>query len=788
MFRNYFKIAVRNLSRNKGFSLINISGLAIGMAAALLIGLWVQNELSIDRTYPRTDRLYMLYNRAILNGAPWVWNQTPKSIAPVLGKDYPAVEDAARYRETRFLTTVGETRLNSDGAFADSGFIQMFGFPLLEGDPAHALTGVYNIVLTEQMAKKLFGNQDPMGRTVRIDSNAVFTVSGILKDLPATTSFQFDYLVPWLYMTHLGWNDEQNWGNNSIDTYVLLRPGTTEQAFDAQVADVTRAHSKEAVQVFGQPVSRLHLYGTVKDGQLVADKLVTVRLFTAIGIFILLIACINFMNLSTARSERRAREVGVRKVVGAVRRSLVAQFIGESTLIAALAFIIALFLTQINLSAFSQLVGKQLTIDYGSAAFWLFGIGFVFFTGLLAGSYPAFYLSSFRPVAVLKGSFREAHAALNPRKILVVLQFSFAIILIICTIIVQRQIRYGINRDAGYNRDQLVMVATDGEAASHFEAIKQELLSSGAAVAVTHSPASITRHWSDASGYYWPGSTKADLDVDFLSFATKSDFVKTLGITLFQGRDIDIDQYKSDSTAVLMNESAVRIMRMRNPIGQLVAQGDGQPYHIVGVIKDFILESPFTKQIAPMMIFGPKWVDFNVAHIRLNPANSTAANLALAQKVFRKYNPSYPFEYSFVDEAYAKKFKDEQQTDKLSALFAALTVFISCLGLFALASYTAENRIREIGVRKVLGASVISITTLLTREFIQLVLIAFLIAAPVAWLVMNKWLLNYSYRIRIGWDVFALSGVLAVAIAAATVSYQSIRAAVANPVKSLRTD
>ena len=407
---------------------------------------------------------------------------------------------------------------------------------------------------------------------------------------------------------------------------------------------------------------------------------------------------------------------------------------------------------------------------------------------MLAGSYPAFYLSSFRPVAVLKGSFREAHAALNPRKILVVLQFSFAIILIICTIIVQRQIRYGINRDAGYNRDQLVMVATDGEAASHFEAIKQELLSSGAAVAVTHSPASITRHWSDASGYYWPGSTKADLDVDFLSFATKSDFVKTLGITLFQGRDIDIDQYKSDSTAVLMNESAVRIMRMRNPIGQLVAQGDGQPYHIVGVIKDFILESPFTKQIAPMMIFGPKWVDFNVAHIRLNPANSTAANLALAQKVFRKYNPSYPFEYSFVDEAYAKKFKDEQQTDKLSALFAALTVFISCLGLFALASYTAENRIREIGVRKVLGASVISITTLLTREFIQLVLIAFLIAAPVAWLVMNKWLLNYSYRIRIGWDVFALSGVLAVAIAAATVSYQSIRAAVANPVKSLRTD
>lgn len=494
------------------------------------------------------------------------------------------------------------------------------------------------------------------------------------------------------------------------------------------------------------------------------------------------------MNLSTARSEKRAREVGIRKVVGAYRKSLIAQFIGESILIATIAFVIAIFLARISLAAFTQLVGEDLAIDFQSPYFWLFSVGFVLFTGLLAGSYPAFYLSSFRPVKVLKRAFTQAGALITVRKTLVVLQFSFAILLIICTLIIQQQIRFGMNRDAGYNRDQLVMVPTSGEAASHYDAIKRELLESGASVAVTQTPGPITRHWSDASGYRWPGSTKADEDLDFLTFATKSDFVKTMGITLLRGRDIDIDRYKSDSTALLLNESAARAMHLKSPLGQLVSQGNGHPFHVVGIFKDFILESPFTKQIAPMMIQGPYWADFNVAHIRLNPANGTAADLTLIEKIFHKYNPAYPFEYHFVDEAYGAKFKAEQQINKLSGLFAALTIFISCLGLFALAAYTAENRIREIGVRKILGASVAGITGLLAKDFIRLVLIAFLIAAPVAWVLMSKWLLNYGYRINIGWEVFALSGLLALVIAAITVSYQSIKAAIANPVKSLRSD
>jgi putative ABC transport system permease protein len=788
MLKNYFTIAFRNLTRKPGFSIINILGLAIGMTSALLIGIWVHNELSIDRGYPNANRLFLLYNRDTIDNELWAWNQTPKSIAPVLKKDYPVVEDAARYLEIRPLLTAGERQLYSHGALADSSFLQLFGFPLLRGDPARSLTGTYNIVLTEQMAQRLFGNGDPMGRIVRLDNNADFIVSGILRDLPASTSFHFDFLVPWQYLTHVGGNDEQNWGNNSIYTYVLTRPGVSEESLNAQIEQVTRRHSKETAKVFGVPMTRLHLYGTVKNGKLIAGQAVNVRLFSLIAGFILLIACINFMNLSTARSERRARGVGIRKVVGAARITLIIQFIGESTIISALAFIIAIFLTRISLPAFNQLVGDELTIDFRSPVFWLFSAAFTLFTGLLAGSYPAFYLSSFRPAKVLKGAFTQAAPLLTTRKTMVVFQFSFAIILIICTAIIHQQIRYGMDRDAGYTREQLIVVPTAGEAYVHYDAIRQDLLGSGAALAVTQSPGPITQHWSDATGYHWPGSTKTDENIDFLSYATKSDFVRTMGITLLQGRDIDIDRYKSDSTAMLLNESAARLMHIKRPLGQIVGQEGGHPYHVVGIIRDFILESPFTKQIAPMLIGGPYWTDFNVAHIRLNPANGIAADLAITEKIFRKYNPYYPFEYHFVDESYGEKFKAEQQIDKLSGLFAALTIFISCLGLFALATYTAENRIREIGIRKVLGASVTGITTLLTANFIALVLIAFLIAAPIAWLVMNKWLLNYGYRIGIGWDVFVLSGALALVIAIATVSYQAIKAALANPVKNLRTE
>jgi ABC-type antimicrobial peptide transport system permease subunit len=620
---------------------------------------------------------------------------------------------------------------------------------------------------------------------VRVDSNAIFTVTAVLKDLPPNTSFEFDYLLPWSFMTKLGW-DDQWWGNNSVSTFVLLKPGTTPDAFNAKVKDITISHSKETEKVFAYPVSRLHLYGKSENGQLVAGRVAMVRLFAIIAGFILLIACINFMNLSTARSEKRAKEVGIRKVVGAYRGSLVVQFIGESILLALLAFFIALLLVQISLSGFNMLVGKELHIDYSSPYFWLFSVTFVLFTGLIAGSYPAFYLSAFNPSKVLKGTFKNNTALVTPRKVLVVLQFSFAIILIICTLIIQRQIRYAQDRSAGYNRSNLVYTWTQGEVTRHYDAIKQQLLSSGAAVSVTRSSNPITRRWSDSWGFHWQGSTDEDLKLDFVRMGADADFVKTMGATLLQGRDINIHEYPYDTASVMLNESAVKAMRLKDPIGQIVSDGGGQSWHIVGVVKDFIFESPFEMKISPTMIQGPR--DFaQVIHLRLNPANSITTNVAKVEKIFKQYNPQYPFECIFTDESYALKFKEEQRTGQLAALFAGLTIFISCLGLFGLATYMAENRIKEIGVRKVLGASVAGITTLLAKDFIKLVLAAFIIAAPIAWFSMDKWLEGYGYRIDIGWGVFALSGGLAVLIAILTVSYQSIRAAVANPVKSLRS-
>lgn len=786
MIKSYIKVAFRNLRRNKTFATINILGLAVGMASAILILLWVQNELSYDRFYTKSDRLYVMYNRDKFDGAMHAWNTTPKILGTTLKKDYPEVEDVARYDNITFLLTVGDKHLNVRGGFADSGFLNLFSFPLKNGTVSQSLNGNNNIVITQKLAVKLFGKDDAMGKIIRVDSNANFTVTGVLEDLPNNTGFNFEYLLPWAYMKQLKW-DDQNWGNNSVRNYVLLKPNASQAAFDAKVKNITRSHSTETEEVFSYPVSRLHLYSKDENGKLVDGQIETVRLFTIIAAFILLIACINFMNLSTARSEKRAKEVGIRKVAGAYKSNLIAQFIGESIIISFIAFFIAIIMVQLSLQKFNQLTGKQLFVEYSNPVFWLVALLFVLFTGIIAGSYPAFYLSSFSPVKVLKGTFKKVNASVTPRKVLVVLQFMFAIILIIGTIIIEHQINYVQNRDAGYNRENLVYAFTQGDATKNYNLIKQELLSSGAAVSVTKSANPITQRWSDNWGFSWDGSTEADKKIDFVRLGSDADFIKTIGVQLKEGRDIDIYKYPTDSTAVLLNETSVKEMRLKNPIGVII-KGNDKDLHVIGVVKDFILESPFEKKINPMMIIGPAVDFFQVIHFKLNPANSTKDNLAKAEQIFKKYNPQYPFEYIFTDEAYAKKFKEQQRTGTLAALFAGLTIFISCLGLFGLAAYMAENRIKEIGVRKVLGASVASVTTLLSKDFLKLVLIAFLIASPVAWYAMNKWLQTYTYRISIEWWVFAGAGLLSMIIAFTTVSFQAIKAAVANPVKSLRTE
>lgn len=797
MFRNYLKVLFRNIFKSKVFSLINLTGLSIGMGTAILIFLWIGNELSIERFHEKADRIYVMYNRdKDPSGQAWAWDNTPKPLATTLKKDYPEVEDAVRFNNITFLLTAGEKKINKRGAFVDSGFLNMFSFPLLKGNAGTALSGPNNIVLTADFAKAFFGNEDPMGKTIRVDSVHNCTVTGVLKNLPNNTRFRFDYLLPWAYMQKLEW-DDTNWGNNSVKTYTLLKKDASQAGFDAKIKNITIDHTKgnadaSTTEVFTQPLNRYYLYAKSENAKLVAGQIETVRLFAVIAGLILLIACINFMNLSTARSEKRAKEVGIRKVAGAGRGMLMIQFLCESILLSGMAFIIALFLVQISLKSFNELVGKQLFLDYKDLAFWLYAAGFILFTGIIAGSYPAFYLSSFTPVKVLKGTFKKVNALIAPRKILVIIQFSFAILLIIATSIVVRQIKYGLNRETGYDKNNLIYAFTQGDIDKHYQAIKAELLNGGSVLSMTQSQNPITQRWSDSWGYKWEGSSKADEKIDFLRLGSDADFAKTIGVKILQGRDIDVYKYPTDSSAIVLNEAAVKAMNVKDPLGMNIRSvGDTSAnggWHVVGVMKDFVIESPFQQSINPLMMFGPGNGFSQVIHMKLDPAKDPKTNIDAIEKVFKKFNPDYPFDYVFADESYANKFKEAQRTGTLASLFAGLTIFISCLGLFGLATYMAESRIKEIGVRKVLGASVMGITALLSKDFLKLVVISFVIASPIAWYAMNKWLDEYSYRINVEWWVFVLAGLLSVFIAIITVSYQAISAARSNPVKSLRTE
>ena len=789
MLKNFFKIAYRNLIRNKGFSIINISGLAIGMASAMLILLWVQNELSFDNFYKNKDRLYQAWNKDKgSDGAIGSWSITPKILGPSLKKEYPEVEQATRVGwDEAILFTVGEKKINITGTMVDPDFLTMFQFPFIKGDMNTALNNPGNIVVTKKLAIKLFGNEEAMNKIVRLDNKYNFTVTGVMKDLPNNTQFDFEFLLPWSYMSTIH-QDDSSWDDNSTHNYVLLKPSASIASLNSKIKNIyiKNAGPGTTTQSFLYPVSRLHLHSNFENGIPTGGKIETVKVFILIAAFILLIACINFMNMSTARSEKRAKEVGIRKVVGAGKKSLIGQFLGESILIAFLAGILALIIVQLCLPAFNTLTKKELFIEYGNAYFWLAFIGFILFTGIIAGSYPAFFLSSFRPVAVLKGTFKKVNALVTPRKILVVLQFTFAIVMIVCTIIIEKQIRYAQEREVGYSKNNLVYTFLSGDMFKNYDLIKNDLINKGIATSVTKTSAPLTEGWS-SGGAGWQGKDP-NLKIEFNFYNADDAIVKTAGLKLVVGRDLDLKNYPTDSNAVILNETAVKVMGFKNPIGQIIDPGAwNTDWHVIGVVKDFILQSPY-EPIKPMVIQGAKANWFNLIHVKFSNKRTTSQNLAAMENVFKQYNPEYPFEYHFIDEQYAKKFSDEQTTGSLTAFFAGLTIFISCLGLFGLATYMAENRIKEIGVRKVLGASVQSIATLLSKDFIKLVIISIVIASPVAWWSMDKWLQGYNYHIKISWLIFIEAGLLAIFIALLTVSFQAIKAAVANPVKSLRTE
>ena len=787
MLKNYLKVAFRNLWKNKGFSFINIAGLAIGMASAILILLWMQNEISYDDFHAKKDRIYEVWNRATFSGALHCWNTTPKVLASAMQRDFPEVEHACRadWPKDR-LFSVGDKRLMIRGNAVDSIFLQVFSFPMIEGDMRTALNDGHSIVLTQKLAKSLFGDQDPMGKIIRIDDKDNYQVTGVLKDLPNNTRFDFQYLLPWAIMRRDG-NDDPNWGNNSTRTYVLLKTNTTLASIAPKMNVLkTRYESTEKHwEMFLYPINRWRLHSHFEGAEETGGRIVFVRLFGIVAGFILLIACINFMNLSTARSEKRAKEVGIRKVVGAPRGRLISQFIGESVLLSFLAAVLAIGIVLVSLPGFNELTLKHLYVPFGNVWFWVSGVLFILFTGLLAGSYPAFFLSSFQPVKVLKGTFKAANALVTPRKVLVVLQFTFAIVLIICTIIVKQQIDHARDRESGYDQGNLIFHSLTGSLEKNYMLVRQELLRSGVAVSVCKTSAPLTQNWSDTWGFQWEGKAPDD-KTDFLMFCADRDLVKTTRLQLVEGRDLDLDQYPTDSVGIILNESSVKAMHFKNPIGQIIMD-DSIRYHVVGVVRDFIIESPYSP-IRPFVVKGATNSWFNTIHIRLNNKNLVEDNLKKAQAIFKQYNPEYPFEYHFIDEDYSAKFDDEKRTGTLAGLFAALTVFISCLGLFGLATYMAENRVKEIGVRKVLGASITGIVTLLSKDFLKLVLVSFAVAAPIAWFAMYKWLQDYDYRVKIQWWVFALAAGLSVGIAVLTVSFQAIRAALANPARSLRSE
>ncbi|HQU54975.1 MAG TPA: ABC transporter permease, partial [Saprospiraceae bacterium] len=705
MLQSFLKIAWRNMIRSKGFSFINIMGLAIGMASSMLILMWIYSEVTYDNFHENRDRIYEAWNRANFSGKLQSWNTTPKILARTVEKDLPEVEQAARVDwNSNFLFSIGDKRITESGNIVDSNFLQIFTFPLLRGEPATVLKEHNSIVLTRSFSKTLFGEEDPMGQTVKIDNNQDFKVTGILDELPKNTRFNFKYLVPWSYKRALG-DDDNYWGNNSTRTYVMLRPNASIVTANEKMKVLKPKYDQEdsTWQMFLYPMAKWRLYSSFTDGKEDGGgRIAYVKWFGIIALFILLIACINFMNLSTARSERRAKEVGIRKVVGARKKGLIGQFIGESVLMAVIAGICALLLVSVSLPAFNRLTDKSLNIDFANPYFWILFLGFIAFTGMLAGSYPAFFLSSFQPLKALKGVMNKVNTLVTPRKVLVVLQFTFGIILMICTIIVRQQINYAQQRETGYNKNNLIYHHFTGDITKNYRIIKSELLSSGVASSVAVTSAPITQSWSDGWGQEWEGKDPND-KTDFFRYNEEEDLGETVGLTFVQGRDFDLSQYPTDSTAMIINESALKVMGFENPIGQLV-KDNGEEWHIVGVIKDFILTSPY-QPTQPMLIYGAKsW--FYTLLIKLNHDRSTAENLKMAEAIFKKYNPQYPFEYKFVDEEYAQKFDNEKRTGTLAGLFSALAILISCLGLFGLATYMAESRIKEIGIRKVLGASV----------------------------------------------------------------------------------
>jgi putative ABC transport system permease protein len=796
MIKNYLKIAWRSMRNNKVYSALNIVGLATGMAVALLIGLWVFNQCSYDRFLPNYQQAYAVkVNYTSPHDGTQTHNYVAIPLADVLRTTIPGIKYVAEADFVDFPShdfMVGDKKLLINGGTVAPDFLKIFQYPLVKGDINSILKDAFSIVIDESTAKSLFGNDDPINKTIRIDNQHDVKVTGVMKDFPANSSMQFHFLMPFGYAEQTAdWvkNARNQWDNSSFEIFIGLQPGVTNTQIEAKIKKLVYQNNPAVrafkPEVFLYPLKDWHLYSDFKDGKVAGGFIDYVRMFGIIGALVLLIAGINFVNLSTARSEKRAREVGVRKAIGSLRRDLIFQFLAESVFITFIAFLLSIVFVQLALPYFNTLTGGLVQIPYFNPVFWCIMIGYVLVTGLLAGSRPAFYLSAFNPVKVLKGSIQLGKAAALPRKILVVLQFSCSVAFIISTIIIYQQIQYAKNRPTGYSVDRLVTTFMTKDLAYHYNALKNDLVASGTVENVSKASSPLTKVGWHTNIAGWPGQSAGELPINVGAIITDDSYFRTVGMKLIEGHDFSSNP-GADSTNIIVNEAAVKRMGLKDPINQLVDfKGINGRSRIIGVVKDALMESPFTAVEPTVFTHG----EFGSQVIyRLAPGVNPHAAIEKIGKIFDKYNPAYPFTYVFVNEDYDHKFNLEALVGKLAGVFAGLAIFVSCLGLFGLAAYVAEQRTKEIAVRKILGASIAQVWVLLSSDFILLVMISCVIASPVALYFLSGWLQKYQYRISIGPGVFLLSAVVTVIITVITISFQAIKTALANPVKSLRSE
>lgn len=796
MVTNYLKTALRSMWKQKSFSFLNIAGLATGIACAALIFLWVEDELTYNNYFKNKDNLYQVFENQTYDGKTYTFAATPGLLGPSIQQEIPGIKYTARTTwQDRMLFFKDDKSVYGNGINVDSSFLTMFNLEFVKGNAQTAFSQLYSLVLTETMAKKIFNSTDVVGKTVKVDNKQEYLVGGVIKDLPENNQFRFvDWLAPFqIFFKRNEWLN--HWGNNGIQTYAELQPETDAGLVNKKLNGFITGKMKEAIaKPFLLSANDWRLRSNFVDGKQSGGRIKKVKLFSTIAWIILILACINFMNLATARSEQRAREVGVRKVMGSGKGKLISQFITEAIVMSFIAVLFAILIVALVLSPFNHLVQKHLVLGLNDPLHITALIAIGLICGLIAGSYPAFYLSSFNPIQVLKGLKVKTGGASFIRKGLVTSQFVISVALITCTIIIYQQVIHTKDRELGMNKNnliymsqQLISVNELGEINTQFGALKNELLATGVVENASLSNNAAFNIGSNSGDFGWEGKDPNKMLLIGMEWATP-EYISTMGMRLMAGRDFHSDGI-ADSNNVVINETFAKLLAKKpdEAVGKIITREDTK-LSVVGVIKDFVYNNVYGA-VEPMMIFcDAKASNTTRLSVRFKPGADYEQSLAKTEAVIKKFNPSYPFEYSFVDDDFKRLFDGETLIGTLAALFAGLAIFISCLGLFGLAAYTAERRIKEIGIRKVLGASVAGVTGLLSKDFLKLVILSCIIAVPLAWYFMHGWLQDYEYRVTIQWWMFVLPALLAVVIAVLTVSFQAVKAALANPVKSLRTE